>query len=302
MHNIVIEGVDASGKSTLANFLSIKLRMPVKESEGPTRHITDFLERTSRYEQLENTIIVRHPHVSESIYGTARGTYDAYTKDPRFQESLGRYAQLRPLTIHCMPPTISLHHKIKAHDTDDHIKLLQTHKHAICGLYRAWAQLDADFHYQIGYSMHRLLSNITKSRFDPFNDIARFHEKFQLPAYPSCTIPASLAEFRANFMLEEAEEYRDAATAAHYSPDDSLIVDSLDALVDLVYIALGTSYLHGFNLRDIFAEAWRRVHRANMQKQRSLNSSHDSVRGSTWDVVKPEGWVAPCLDDLVERE
>lgn len=294
MHNIVIEGVDASGKSTLANFLSIKLRMPVKESEGPTRNVTDFLERASRYEQLENTIIVRHPHVSESIYGTARGTYDDYTKDPRFQKSLGRYSQSRPLTIHCMSPTFPFHHEIKAHDTDDHVKLLIDNKALICGLYRAWAQLDADFHYQIGHSMHRLLSNITKSRFDPFNDIARFHEKFGSDPNPRHhTVPSALTEFRANFMHEEAREYLEAC-------DTDSNADILDALVDQVYITLGTSYLHGFNLRDIFAEAWRRVHRANMQKQRSMSLDRTGERGSTWDVVKPLGWIPPSLDDLVQ--
>lgn len=296
MHNIVIEGMDATGKSTLANFLSIKLRMPIKESEGPTSSVDHFLERSSRYEQLQNHIIVRHPHVSESIYGTARGTYLAYTKNLDFLESLDRYCQSRHLIIYCMPPTASFHHKVKAHDTDDHIKLLQEHKHTICGLYRAWAQLDADLHYQMGHSMHRLLSVIERIRFDPLVDITNFHTKFGFPPNPHHhTVPTMLTKFRTNFMHEEAREYLTATT------NDSN-ADILDALVDQVYITLGTAYLHGFSRHDIFAEAWRRVHRANMQKQRSLNPNPTSDRGSAWDVVKPPSWAPPNLVDLVTQD
>lgn len=295
MHNIVIEGQDATGKSTLATFLSLKLRMPIKESEGPTASVEHFLERASRYEQLQNHIIVRHPHVSESIYGTARETYLAYTKNPDFLSSLNRYYQSQPLVIYCMPPTASFHHKVKAHDTDDHIRLLQEHKHTICGLYRAWAQLDADLYHQIGHSMHRLLSVIERLRFDPLIDITNFHAKFGFPPNPRHhTVPTMLTKFRANFMHEEAREYLEACNANNNA-------DILDALVDQVYITLGTAYLHGFSRYGIFEEAWRRVHRANMQKQRSLNPYHDSERGSGWDIVKPLDWTPPSLDDLVSN-
>lgn len=50
----------------------------------------------------------------------------------------------------------------------------------------------------------------------------------------------------------------------------------------------------GFNFR----EAWRRVHEANMGKVRARRAQ-DSTRGSVFDVVKPPGWVAPDLSDLV---
>jgi predicted HAD superfamily Cof-like phosphohydrolase len=70
----------------------------------------------------------------------------------------------------------------------------------------------------------------------------------------------------------------------------------LDALVDEVYVVLGTAYLQ-FGAR-IFNEAWRRVHHANMQKERAQKSG-DSKRDSTFDVIKPMGWTPPNHIDLV---
>ena len=123
---------------------------------------------------------------------------------------------------------------------------------------------------------------------DLMKDIKEFHEKFELrgPQQPT-QLPGDLHEFRVDFMFEELHEYR----LAHQQGN---IVDQLDALVDLTYVVLGTAYLHGFD----FNEAWRRVHAANMEKIRAA-SGFDSRRGSAYDVVKPEGWTAPDLSDLV---
>ena len=86
-------------------------------------------------------------------------------------------------------------------------------------------------------------------------------------------------------LKEEIKEYEDAEE----------LKEKLDALVDLVYFALGTAYLHGFN----FNEAWKRVHAANMKKIRAEKKG-DSKRKSTFDVVKPAGWIVPDLSDLVK--
>jgi predicted HAD superfamily Cof-like phosphohydrolase len=88
-------------------------------------------------------------------------------------------------------------------------------------------------------------------------------------------------------MQEELDEYSSARS-------DSNLAGQLDALVDILYVAIGTAYQHGFDL----AEAWRRVHEANMQKVR-VQKFQDSTRGSLFDVVKPPGWVPPNLEDLV---
>jgi predicted HAD superfamily Cof-like phosphohydrolase len=121
-----------------------------------------------------------------------------------------------------------------------------------------------------------------------FESIKEFHGKFDLwgPDRPA-ELSEELHIFRTKFMMEELEEYIDAY-------EDGNLEKQLDALVDLAYVVLGTAYLHGFD----FNEAFRRVHEANLKKIRAVKDT-DSLRGSTYDVVKPEGWSPPDLSDLV---
>lgn len=127
----------------------------------------------------------------------------------------------------------------------------------------------------------------------PFtSDIRQFHLKYDL-AYEGQPrqLDEDLASFRISFMDEELSEYVEA-----YNEGD--LEKQLDALVDLVYVALGTAYLQGFN----FAEAWRRVHEANMKKRRATELDIKAKRArSEHDVVKPEGWEPPVLSDLVGK-
>ena len=121
-----------------------------------------------------------------------------------------------------------------------------------------------------------------------FEMVRAFHEKFDL-AYdgPPRNLDERTVAFRHRFALEERHEY----AAAVQNGD---LVGALDGLVDEVYVALGTAYLHGFD----FDEAFRRVHEANMKKKRAT-AAEQSTRSSTQDVIKPSGWQPPDLSDLV---
>lgn len=146
--------------------------------------------------------------------------------------------------------------------------------------------------------------------FDPVRDIQEFHEKFGLEykGKPRA-LPKDMFEFREKFLLEELHEYQmnsplatdEASVGVQYRQGHAIaayLEESLDALVDLVYVALGTSYLHGFDFR----EAWRRVHEANMQKMRAAkpaDSTRSDGKGWEFDIVKPKGWKAPNHLDLV---
>lgn len=115
-------------------------------------------------------------------------------------------------------------------------------------------------------------------------DVANFHAKFGLSIKPVSEEERALRLAR---LSEEFHEY----LCAHVKRND---VQMLDALVDLVYIAIGTADRFGWD----FNEAWRRVHAANMAKQR-VEKAESSKHGSKYDIVKPAGWSAPILDDLV---
>lgn len=143
--------------------------------------------------------------------------------------------------------------------------------------------------------------------FEPLRDVEEFHSKYGLlyDGKPRA-LPQELAGFRQGFLGEELREYLEhaSAAAAELAASESErdhanyafhLEQMLDALVDLTYVALGTSQLHGFNFR----EAWRRVHAKNMMKVRAERADQ-SKRGSTFDVVKPAGWTPASLIDLVE--
>ena len=70
-------------------------------------------------------------------------------------------------------------------------------------------------------------------------------------------------------------------------------VDILDALVDQMYVLLGTINFHG--MQDIFNEAFDRVHKNNMTKF----PNGKVLRNPDGKILKPEGFKAVDLKDLI---
>ena len=91
-------------------------------------------------------------------------------------------------------------------------------------------------------------------------------------------------KFRFRFLEEELKELELAKT------DD----DAVDALIDLVVVALGT--LDAFDV-DIQL-AWDRVLEANMNKEIGVKASRPNKLGLP-DLIKPAGWEAPYHVDNV---
>ena len=122
-------------------------------------------------------------------------------------------------------------------------------------------------------------------------DIDSFHKKFKFEKNETVSIPENneLVNFRTSFLLEELTEYTQAITKKDTAA-------ALDALVDIVYIALGTAWL--FNLP--FEKAWQEVQRANMSKIRTKSKS--KKRGTSFDVVKPKNWRPPDIDQVISEE
>lgn len=137
-----------------------------------------------------------------------------------------------------------------------------------------------------------------------FDDVKAFHQKFDLIWHPDGSAPVHLTPQkiadRVNFMLEELGEFVNAAGTVfidfdsdkaepycflfsdrNQSPPD--LPKMADALVDLVYVALGTAVQLGLP----WAKLWDDVHAANMRKVRG-SSTRNYI-----DVIKPPGWVGP---------
>jgi predicted HAD superfamily Cof-like phosphohydrolase len=126
---------------------------------------------------------------------------------------------------------------------------------------------------------------------DPVYDVEEFHKRFaQVYNGSPRQLPLDLQSFRSKFLAEELREYEEEGVI----PGN--LEKQVDSLIDLIYVAYGTLYLMGVDAR----EAWRRVQRANMGKELA-NPQGDarSHRDVKYDIVKPEGWMPPCHDDLV---
>ena len=126
---------------------------------------------------------------------------------------------------------------------------------------------------------------------DILKDIDNFHNKYGFEKNEKIDIPnnSELINFRTAFLMEELAEYTNAITKKDAA-------GALDALVDIVYIALGTAWL--FNLP--FEKAWNEVQKANMSKIRAKDKT--GKRGTKFDVVKPKDWKAPNIEKIIEEE
>jgi len=126
---------------------------------------------------------------------------------------------------------------------------------------------------------------------DILKEIDNFHKKYGFEKNEKIDIPnnSELINFRTAFLMEELAEYTNAITKKDAA-------GALDALVDIVYIALGTAWL--FNLP--FEKAWTEVQKANMSKIRAKDKT--GKRGTKFDVVKPKDWKAPNIEKIIEEE
>jgi predicted HAD superfamily Cof-like phosphohydrolase len=139
-----------------------------------------------------------------------------------------------------------------------------------------------------------------------FGEVGQFHHKFGLDnvtyngAGPR-ELTTDLITFRMKFLCEELQEFLEGVGLSFTSSLYDLVVANtdwnkekshpqmFDALIDLVYVAYGTAHVLGYPWK----EGWIEVQRANMTKQRAKTDGSDSLRGSSFDVVKPPGWQPP---------
>lgn len=109
-------------------------------------------------------------------------------------------------------------------------------------------------------------------------DVKELFKKFSiLVAEKPRPLGLPLLEERYKFLAEELAEFW---SACH----DGDFPGQADALIDLVYVAIGTGVLMGLPWKVL----WDDVQRANMAKERGIGK-----RGNKVDLVKPKNWVPP---------
>lgn len=149
---IIIEGMDNSGKSTLAVTLALRLSYDIRESEGPPRDAREINDRCRRYSRLQNTVFVRHPVISNAIYGQFRPEGDPIEDAVRKEFYAGKH-----LIIYCDQMERGLlGHDEKDHDSPEHLAMIREQQLNIRALYREWAIHHAHVLYRIGDDMDRV--------------------------------------------------------------------------------------------------------------------------------------------------
>lgn len=153
---IVIEGMDNSGKSTLAEHMAEYMELIIQESEGPPRSDEEINERVDRYEGMKDRLFVRHPCISNAIYGQVRPEGNPITPGRTML-----FYEARPCLIYCDAGVRGLGaHVEKAHDTKKHLKDITDNYQKILYLYRQWAAEHAHFVYRIGDDMDQLIATV----------------------------------------------------------------------------------------------------------------------------------------------
>ena len=124
-----------------------------------------------------------------------------------------------------------------------------------------------------------------------FHDVIDFHNKYGL-VYTGKVRPLdkSTQAYRIHFLEEELKEFIQSANL-----DDT--VGMADALIDIVYVAMGTAYMMGLPWQKL----WDEVQRTNMNKIRATDANQ-SKRKNSLDVIKPEGWEPPNLKAIIDEQ
>lgn len=122
-----------------------------------------------------------------------------------------------------------------------------------------------------------------------FDDTMAFQQKYGLwRKDQSGILPEEEMKVKIGHLYEELAEIDKAHKEGN-------IYEISDGLTDLIYVASGL-----LNLMNMPAQAlWNDVQARNMQK---IRATKDNVgkRGSTFDVIKPEGWLPPRTKDIID--
>ena len=159
---LIIEGLDATGKSTLANSIAAEFNLRIQESEGPPVDNIEFLSRIERYFDLKNTVFVRHPLVSNPIYDLGR---PAEKRIPIPQSYFEAFYSQPNIFIYCARTDLQVSHDVKAHDTPEHLEMIKAKDELLHRAYKEWALRHANIVYRIGDDVGAILEFLRGTAF-----------------------------------------------------------------------------------------------------------------------------------------
>lgn len=154
--NIVFEGADNVGKSTVIQKVAERINWQVVPSEGPERYPGEIDARIMMYrQQYQHAIFDRHPAVSEAMYcflrdapGPSPSSLDLFYRDDNIFIYCHPPAGRDPLQDHVFNPEI---------DTPEHIEAIKDNYALLLHQYSEWALQHAHLLYRIGDDVDRLI-------------------------------------------------------------------------------------------------------------------------------------------------
>ena len=158
--DIVFEGTDNTGKSTLITKVFNVSDRAIIQSEGPERFPGEIDERILRYANLSRYLIYdRHPAISETIYGPIiRGSSGPSSR------AIQTFYETKPLLVYCRPAmgrdNLTGHVINPLIDTIDHMNGVVEHYQEILVQYDQWALQHAHLLYRIGDDVTQLINSI----------------------------------------------------------------------------------------------------------------------------------------------
>lgn len=119
--------------------------------------------------------------------------------------------------------------------------------------------------------------------------VEKFHDTFGIPNKnsPIATIEDSLIDLRFRLMVEENEEYLEAAKSGN-------LVEVADALGDMMYILCGTILSHG--MQHKIEEVFEEIQRSNMSK---LGEDGQPIYREDGKVLKGPNYFKPNIKKII---
>lgn len=116
-------------------------------------------------------------------------------------------------------------------------------------------------------------------------DVQEFHEKFGVPVKKHPIIPSAARSWlRLSLIREEIDELWEATL-------NKDLVKIADGITDSIYVLIGMAIEFGIDISPI----WDEVHKTNMAKEGGGKSQEGKI-------LKPDGWVAPDIERLLQEQ
>ena len=150
--NVVLEGPDGGGKSTLAQIISDACGVRVQQGSGPPKEKGEVERRALEYLAMDRVIFDRHPCISQPVYAMIRGEVISHQLNLRVLELHSQ----NHLFIYCRSANLD-RHVVKDGENPAHVAALEAKFETVLAHYDLWAVRHAHMIYRIGDDYTRVV-------------------------------------------------------------------------------------------------------------------------------------------------